>query len=461
MPLVLQLGIRRLPEEILCLIFTEVCGSEDITSLHARDPLIRAVRLSHVCRHFRAVALSLRSLWTVLSPQHPEEMISMALERSRGASLKILTRTGPNTSTTHISRFVDTVVSHAHRWTHLNFDLLDKDLLVARTIQSKYPCLSLPKLTHISDYTMFRPEAPSWSHFNLPMLRSVTGIEIGSVLNCVNAITDLDLTIKFIHPLHELLPHLATLPALRNLHMCFDGECDSHLATNPPFWANMPTYHNKERENFLSLTSLSLMFVDCHEADMPILLFWLRELIPVTRLRTLRMIFHTQVVNVTESLLDEHSIFPNLKELTFGCTDPRVGIMLYEPLINWLHCMPSLSDASFYRTRILDDRQSLEWCLAEDLDFWSQLETLTYQGCMLNTSLLEAIAEDWGGDDPSLRNKKLRILGCPGIEEFRLRQLEQTLKGKIEWTLPCKAQIRQHRCFFLLPISLESNQAHY
>lgn len=81
--LVAMAEFATLPNEILVNIFEQAVHG----SFHCMFG--EAVRLSHVCRRFRDIALSCSALWTVVSDSDSPVMVDVLLTRSRKAGLRV------------------------------------------------------------------------------------------------------------------------------------------------------------------------------------------------------------------------------------------------------------------------------------------------------------------------------------------------------------------------------------
>ena len=85
-PMIRSYGVRRLPDEVLLLIFSFVCRiNQENQSLVIKDVL----HISHTCRHFRSLTLMSPSLWAYLDLNVPVECNRIAFERSNDLPLSI------------------------------------------------------------------------------------------------------------------------------------------------------------------------------------------------------------------------------------------------------------------------------------------------------------------------------------------------------------------------------------
>ncbi|KAI0037473.1 hypothetical protein FA95DRAFT_1477439, partial [Auriscalpium vulgare] len=83
--------VSRLPPELLCRIFSDLVGLEvDFApELDGFPSSMPWVRLSHVCRHWRDVALNDPTFWARLQLPLPPRWADAIISRSQGAPLSI------------------------------------------------------------------------------------------------------------------------------------------------------------------------------------------------------------------------------------------------------------------------------------------------------------------------------------------------------------------------------------
>ncbi|KLO06370.1 hypothetical protein SCHPADRAFT_1002386 [Schizopora paradoxa] len=102
----LSKGIAAIPDELLALIF------KHNAAMYGRK---QAIRLSHVSRKFRAVALSEHDLWTTLHSGARKEEIEAFISRSgRDTGLHIVVRNHPRHSVSQ--HFLETCLAVSSRW---------------------------------------------------------------------------------------------------------------------------------------------------------------------------------------------------------------------------------------------------------------------------------------------------------------------------------------------------------
>ncbi|KAF7336510.1 F-box domain-containing protein [Mycena sanguinolenta] len=115
--------LRRIPAEILGEIFSWSLPSHwDVLDVR-NCPWV----LTHVCRRWRAVALSMTSLWSLISvdfetkPQYPRAMISTQIERARSLKIHFFGYEDCDASS-QIALF-ELLAIHSHRWEELSIQL--------------------------------------------------------------------------------------------------------------------------------------------------------------------------------------------------------------------------------------------------------------------------------------------------------------------------------------------------
>ncbi|RDB25738.1 hypothetical protein Hypma_006084 [Hypsizygus marmoreus] len=98
--------ISKLPPETLCNIFQHVRDADREQS----PGCINWARVSHVCAHWREIAINFPSLWTYIEHQYHKEWIREMLLRSKGAPIYISANSSRNSE-----QFLQNISSHIHR----------------------------------------------------------------------------------------------------------------------------------------------------------------------------------------------------------------------------------------------------------------------------------------------------------------------------------------------------------
>ncbi|KLO04815.1 hypothetical protein SCHPADRAFT_933899 [Schizopora paradoxa] len=115
----LSKGIAAIPDELLALIFKHNAAT------YGRK---QAIRLSHVSRRFRGVALSEHNLWTTLhSGARKEELETFALRSGQDTGLHIVVRNHPGLSVPKF--FLDACLAVSHRWKSLDIEETSHDFV--------------------------------------------------------------------------------------------------------------------------------------------------------------------------------------------------------------------------------------------------------------------------------------------------------------------------------------------
>ncbi|TDL17715.1 hypothetical protein BD410DRAFT_794014 [Rickenella mellea] len=132
--LALEAGIKRLPDEVLSMIF-------ELGHLGA-TPCAFALRVSHVCRRFRGIALSTPCLWTKVSPGYSLDQTHSFLSRSGQVGLDICipwrASLGGEDKYDDILRILG---SESHRWTCLRIASNDAEPRLRKLGITNFPCL--------------------------------------------------------------------------------------------------------------------------------------------------------------------------------------------------------------------------------------------------------------------------------------------------------------------------------
>ncbi|TDL20748.1 hypothetical protein BD410DRAFT_790395 [Rickenella mellea] len=183
-PLVLEDGIRRLPDELLANIFT--LGHLSTTSRDSdRSPIggdyaLRGV--SHVSHRFREISLVTPILWSRLSVLYPDSKLQAFLSRSGQVDLEI------DTYHPFISNFKEklkTLSTYSHRWSRLLIMDEETERFMQKLGLTKFP--RLRHLYHECPITSTAWQMPLLSHIEcsschfgpgVPFLEQLTTFEV-------------------------------------------------------------------------------------------------------------------------------------------------------------------------------------------------------------------------------------------------------------------------------------------
>ncbi|TDL21534.1 hypothetical protein BD410DRAFT_898872 [Rickenella mellea] len=156
-PLVLEDGIRRLPDEILALIFE----LDRLTKFptYPQDTIYSPLPISHVSHRFRQLSLTIPLLWTKLSITHPDALLRAFIARSGDHDLEISFE-GSAWNDAEEESFLE-LVQLSSRWSILNG--ATKYLIQFAGIT----CLPrLWRLVEPSDIELSKPMMPSLSQID-------------------------------------------------------------------------------------------------------------------------------------------------------------------------------------------------------------------------------------------------------------------------------------------------------
>ena len=211
----------KLPTELLVDIFRHARPS---TTYDARnEEYLYPVALSHVCRHWRTVALGAPTLWTNIRileyyTEEKREAARIYLERSKTCPIFLTWFTEPGQSYTDVPGVIeDIIIPGAERWQRIT--LIAGNIVIPDALLVAMEPLDLPLLqdVEISCVPLLQPFSPKRTLCRTaPLLRRCRFRDIPSlpplpsnlvVLDCVflafgSAEFDLD-------PLLEFLPHVA------------------------------------------------------------------------------------------------------------------------------------------------------------------------------------------------------------------------------------------------------------
>lgn len=171
LPLAHHVGINSLPDELLSLIFEAGSDPSDIELGVDRFP----ITISHVCRHFRQVALGTPRIWTAVCPLQKPDELAAYLKRSKAAKLYVtLSSDYFSSSSVSMSTFLGAVVHHTARWISFQYRSVDDEDV---RVLCRFSGLSIPCLTDLDlDLDVHRQSVTvliaSWS---LPSVQHFTG----------------------------------------------------------------------------------------------------------------------------------------------------------------------------------------------------------------------------------------------------------------------------------------------
>ncbi|EGN91682.1 hypothetical protein SERLA73DRAFT_80214 [Serpula lacrymans var. lacrymans S7.3] len=133
--------IATLPNELLVAIFAE-------TIRHAYDA---PVRISHVCSHWRRLALCTPALWTIvpLVLSKPVQAVQERIRRSGQRLLEIHGAFGQDDDSIKIpiptiEELLDVVITHSHRWRLLHITVMEEE--DANIVLDKLKPIGVPRL---------------------------------------------------------------------------------------------------------------------------------------------------------------------------------------------------------------------------------------------------------------------------------------------------------------------------
>ncbi|TDL24401.1 hypothetical protein BD410DRAFT_120140 [Rickenella mellea] len=203
-PLVLQDGIQRLPDEILIHVFE---AGHALTDTHKFS-----LNMSDISRRFRSLAIRTPLLWTRLSFGPSNHLIRLFISRSVHMDLSIsIKKTG---NSPKLKLFLEVISSLSERWTHLRVHDLPPN--------SRLPPI-IPRLQRLQ-YDRKRPNhllalpMPSMVHFH--------GISVRPTASHRLQLTNCELHLKGILDVDRLCRAVYEMKNLRHLSITLDG-CSS------------------------------------------------------------------------------------------------------------------------------------------------------------------------------------------------------------------------------------------
>ncbi|KAJ3559500.1 hypothetical protein NM688_g301 [Phlebia brevispora] len=216
------LFIARLPEELLSSIFKVYVAEHWQLSYHPPPSPCQWIRILHVCRDWRRIALHTPTLWTLMSPSVHEEYINFALANSGKGPLTV--RVFPT-----LRRWGSTLGNTSRALLGALPRIRHAEFIIARDAQSAFSeteqtsslrPVSLERL-HLSMKTSIST-LPIFSTADMPLLKSLHVLD-GSEALVISLIrpTLTTLHVDFAPPADPLLlaSALKQLPLLRHLQL--------------------------------------------------------------------------------------------------------------------------------------------------------------------------------------------------------------------------------------------------
>lgn len=172
-------GLASLPDDLLVMIFDYVVNKEE-NKYRVPSRWMAAVKLSHVCQHFRGVSLSCPRLWTTIN--RSSKMAVDCLPRARSVPLMVHITVCPNESTG--GWYLEPILKHllpcAKRWSQLSivYDFMSrKDIDSNKATYQRLRQLHAPLLEELhvtNDSWDIEGRCQwDWSQWNTPKLRRV------------------------------------------------------------------------------------------------------------------------------------------------------------------------------------------------------------------------------------------------------------------------------------------------
>lgn len=218
--------VSRLPSETLSVIFKFVAKGAWIKKYSVKLPRLHWIRVTHVCSHWRHVALNFPDLWTKILFDHPKAALKM-FDRSKKAPLSV-TLGQVSASISQKYRFLTRIMDEIYRIRKLSLYIDHKiggsrlqevhGLLSTRvapileTITIKYPSSKIP-LEYMLPETFFE-DSPRLRvvdlqncnlHWNFPFLHTLTSLKIDTVFSR--------------HSVDILISAMANIPNLKTLSL--------------------------------------------------------------------------------------------------------------------------------------------------------------------------------------------------------------------------------------------------
>ncbi|TDL15721.1 hypothetical protein BD410DRAFT_86793 [Rickenella mellea] len=159
-PLVLEHGIKTMPDEVLAHVFE--AGHQ--ISEHSQF----ALRVSHVSRRFRQVSFQTPLLWTRLSSRHPNNQIQAFTPRPGLLDLEVTLFHGSINTKGELRSRLQLMALHSHRWSRLS--LCAGQGQIGLEIMDEVGLTSLPRLRYL--YQNYNARRLKW---DMPLLSQFYG----------------------------------------------------------------------------------------------------------------------------------------------------------------------------------------------------------------------------------------------------------------------------------------------
>ncbi|TDL19275.1 hypothetical protein BD410DRAFT_805878 [Rickenella mellea] len=207
MPLVLEDGAKRLPDEVLAIIFEKgfiMDGSQF------------SLNVSHVSRRFRRISIQMPLLWTRFEQTYSEGQIREFISRSGQLYVDVDVDGLSNVTASQTESFLQLLGENSHRWssfyipesgiesamTRFGITNLPRLRHLAHTCQVNLSTWSMPALTHVEAWSWLLPAGnpllSQLTHFELNIYEDSVDIqELAVVLHDMKKLQDLSLDLNY------------------------------------------------------------------------------------------------------------------------------------------------------------------------------------------------------------------------------------------------------------------------
>ncbi|TDL27992.1 hypothetical protein BD410DRAFT_338570 [Rickenella mellea] len=158
--LVLEHGIKNMPDEILAHVFEAGHQMSEYSEF--------ALRVSHVSHRFRQVSLQTHLLWTRLSSEHPDHQTETFISRSGQLNLQVTVSTGWRNSVDNLRSSLRLIGPHSGRCSRL---------LLRTFAHHHLEMMDEVGLTHFPRLQYISQAAPMSLQWNMPLLSHFKGFE--------------------------------------------------------------------------------------------------------------------------------------------------------------------------------------------------------------------------------------------------------------------------------------------